>query len=423
MNKYLLFAKHFYNLGLNVTCINNQLTESNFYSPNIVKSACHPWNHLLDHRQELSELLGYNWDSATGLGVISGYENLHVLDIDGCSNEDFLKDILLLLGLPENYEWAVKTGSNNGFHIHFYTYENTHFEKDVMCSSFPVNKENFGLFEKIELLHHTNVVLPNSLHKSGSNYKFLYTKLPKYKPAYIDIFKFEYVIDLFLNRSKMVEKNVGAYYDIRIEREEVKLKQPSNLETADISQYNDMILIFDIETDGLTIENNYPSIVQISWVIMDFDGIIHKKNTELILGEYDFSSDAFRINNIKPLVIKKIGISPEDAYQDLVYDLNYCSLIISHNLDFDLPILKNEFLKNNIHFDFEKMRKFCSMKWGYNNFKVFRNKYPKMIELYKKLFETEIKQYHNADSDVDTLSKIVKHLMINLDIEELSSDY
>mgnify|MGYP000477620881 CR=1 FL=1 len=34
MTKLKLLGKHFYNIGLNITCISNQLTEHNFYDAN-----------------------------------------------------------------------------------------------------------------------------------------------------------------------------------------------------------------------------------------------------------------------------------------------------------------------------------------------------------------------------------------------------
>lgn len=244
MNRTQLFAKHFYNLGLNITCISNQLTENNFYSPNLLKAANHPWEHLLTERQSQKELDNYNWTYATGLGLIAGFDNLHVLDIDGCSNEEFVNDILLLLGLPKYYEWVVKSGSQDGFHIHFYSDILEEIEIDRMCTTYPANEENFGLFEKMELLWNTNVVLPNSIHKSGQKYKFLNTNLPKTKPNYIDIQRFEKIIDLFLNRSKMIVKKPETYIDPPEYTKLIGLEQPSNLISVDLAELNRELLLF-----------------------------------------------------------------------------------------------------------------------------------------------------------------------------------
>lgn len=415
MNKLQLFAKHFHNLGLNITCISNELTEYNFYSPNILKAAYHSWEHLLNKRQSEKELLDYNWETATGLGVVAGFENLHVLDIDGCSNEEFVNDILELLGLPKNYEWVVKSGSQDGFHIHFFSNLLEDTEVDRMCSSYPANEDNFGLFEKMELLWNTNVVLPNSIHKSGQKYKFLNSNLPKYKPQHIEIKRFSKISKLFLNRSKMIVKKSETYYDPPTYTKLIGLEQPSNLYDIELAELNrELLFIFDTETDGLINENSFPNIVQISWSIMDFDGIIHKKKTELINCDFDVNSKAFEVNRLSPKVIKELGISPEDGYQTIAYDLKYCSTIIAHNIDFDLKILENEFVKYGIDFNFKEIRKFCTMKWGVNQLKTNSNpnpKFPKMTEVYENIFHHKIKQYHNAHSDVVILSKIVKAII------------
>lgn len=411
MSEFKLLGKHFYNLGLNVTCISNRLTEHNFYDPNLLKAPYHKWKHLKSSRQKSDEFDNYEWENATGIGTIAGYNNLHILDIDGCSNDEFINDILVILDLPKNYEWVVKSGSQDGYHIYFYSKILGDLEENQVCSTFPANQENIGLFEKMELLWSTHIVLPNSLHKSGGKYRFTNVNFPKSKPEQIDISRFKVILELFLNRTKLIKKK--NYFETWTE--EVKLNQPSDLEVIDLSKIEkDLIFIFDTETDGLIRDSILPNIIQISWMIIDYDGIVYKKSTELINGNYNPNSDAFKINNLKPEIIKKLGLEPEEAYQKVVYDLKYCNLIVAHNLDFDYPILKNEFSNYNVNFDLSKLKKFCTMKWGYNELKKKLEsdpKYPKLTELYEYLFNHTIRQYHNSNSDVVILSKIVKEIL------------
>jgi DNA polymerase III epsilon subunit-like protein len=413
MTKLKLLGKHFYNLGLNVTCISNRLTEHNFYDPNLLKAPYHKWKHLKLERQKEDEFDNFEWNEATGLGTIAGFNNLHILDIDGCSNDDFINDILLILGLPRHYEWVVKTGSQDGYHIYFYSNLFDELENNQVCSTFPANKENIGLFEKMELLWSTHVVLPNSMHKSGDKYKFVNSNFPTNKPAQIDIKRFDVIVDLFLNRSKLIKKK--NYFNTWTE--EVKLKQPSNLDLIDLSTIKkNLIFIFDTETDGLIKNESFPNIIQISWMIMDYDGIVYKKNTELINCDFNPNSDAFKVNKIKPDIIRKLGVEPEEAYLKIMYDLKYCVMMSAHNLDFDYPVLKNEFYKYNIDFDFSQIKRFCTMKWGHSQLKNESNpdpKYPKLTELYEYLFNHSVRQYHNSHSDVVILSKIIKEILFN----------
>ncbi len=55
MTEIELFAKHYYKLGLNVTCISNHLNEYNFYCRSMLKNPNHEWEHLLTKRQTETE--------------------------------------------------------------------------------------------------------------------------------------------------------------------------------------------------------------------------------------------------------------------------------------------------------------------------------------------------------------------------------
>lgn len=407
-----ILANHLYKLGLNITCITNYITEFNFYDANILKGAYHEWKHLKKSRQSLNELKEYDWDNSVGIGTIAGFENLHVLDIDGCSNYDFIEDLLIILGLPKHYEWVVKTGSLDGYHIYFFSNIIEELEEYQVASSYPPNLDNTGLFEKIELLWSTHIVLPNSIHKSGSKYSFMNSKFPKEKPIFIDISKFKIIESLFLNISGIEKKKV--YFSLSKEKHR-NIKQPNNINLIDLSSIDEnLFFLFDTETDGLIKNGKYPNIIQISWMIMDTKGIVYKKTTELVNSDFDENSEAFKVNKLNPSIIKKIGKEPSEVYQDIIYDLKHCKIISAHNLKFDLSILKNEFEKYQIDFNFDNMEQFCTMDFGIELLSDENNpepKYPKLTELYENLFNHKIKQFHNANSDVTILAKCVKELL------------
>lgn len=413
-----ILAKHLYSLGLNITCITNYITEYNFYDANILKGASHNWQHLKEERQSSKELENYDWDNSVGMGTIAGFENLHILDIDGCSNYEFIEDLLVILGLPKSYEWVVRTGSLDGYHIYFFSDLIEELEEDQVASSYPPNLDNTALFEKIELLWRTHIVLPNSLHKSGSKYNFTNCKFPLKKPTFIDINKFKIIESLFLNISEIEKKTV--YYSLSKEKHR-NINLPKNINLIDLSQIKEnLFFIFDIETDGLIKNNELPNIVQISWVIMDTRGIVYKKNTELVNSDFNENSEAFKINKLNPLVIKKIGKLPSDVYQDMTYDLKHCKIISAHNLEFDLTVLANDFNKYQIDFNFDCLEKFCTMNYGVKMLTTELNpepKFPKLTELFEHLFNHNIKQFHNANSDVTILAKCIKELLFTKQLE------
>ena len=408
-----MLANHFFKLGLNITCITNYITEHNFYDANILKGAYHEWKHLKKSRQLIEELKEYDWDNAVGIGTIAGFEHLHVLDIDGCTNYNFIEDLLIILGLPKHYEWVVKTGSLDGYHIYFYSELLEILEEDQVASSYPPNLDNTGLFEKIELLWRTHIVLPNSIHKSGSKYSFTNCKFPKEKPVFLDINKFKIIESLFLNILEIERKKV--YFSLSKEKHR-NIKQPNkDINLIDLSLIEEnLFFLFDIETDGLIENNNYPKIVQISWMIMDTKGVVYKKVTELINSNFNKESKAFKINKLNPDIIKKIGKEPSEVYLDITYDLKHCKFISAHNLKFDLSILLNEFESHQIDFNFNNLIQFCTMEFGTKLLASEQNpdaKFPKMTELYEHLFNHKVKQFHNANSDVTILAKCIKELL------------
>jgi DNA polymerase III epsilon subunit-like protein len=414
-----ILANHLYNLGLNITCITNYITEYNFYDANILKGPYHNWKHLKFKRQAKKELEEYDWDNAVGIGTVAGFENLHILDIDGCSNYEFIEDLLIILGLPKNYQWVVKTGSLDGYHIYFFSDLIEELEEDQVASSYPPNLDNTALFEKMELLWSTHIVLPNSIHKSGSNYSFTNCKFPIEKPTFINIQKFKIIESLFLNILEIERKKV--YFSLSKEKHR-NVKLPNNINLIDLSKIEaNLFFLFDIETDGLIKNGKIPNIVQVSWMIMDTKGIVYKKTTELVNSDFDEKSEAFKINKLNPSVIKRIGKEPSDVYLDMTYDLKHCKIISAHNLKFDLTILENEFEKHQIDFNFEYLEKFCTMDYGTELLSDEINpepKFPKLTELFEYLFNHNIKQFHNANSDVTILAKCVKELLYKGHLEK-----
>lgn len=412
MNNNKVLANHLYKLGLNITCITNYITEFNFYDANILKGPYHKFDHLKEKRQSEKELNNYDWENSVGIGTMAGYENLRVLDIDGCSNYEFIEDILVVLGLPKHYEWVVRTGSLDGFHIYFYSDLNEKLIKDQVATSYPPNLDNTSLFEKIELLWKTHIVLPNSLHRSGSKYSFVNCKFPKTKPKFLKIDKFKIIETLFLNISQIEKKKVYYSLSKAIHR---NINLPNNLQLINLSSLNKkLIFLFDIETDGLIEKDNIPNTIQVSWMVMDVEGVVYKKTTELINCNFNDKSDAFKINKINPEIIRKIGREPVEVYQELTYDLKYCNIISSHNLKFDLTVLTKEFENYNIEFEFNNIDKFCTMEFGMELMKNEENpkpKYPKLIELFELLFNHKTKQFHNSHSDVTILAKCVKEML------------
>lgn len=126
------------------------------------------------------EWKSYFWNSATGIGVLSGANSYRCIDIDGCSSTEFVKQVLLSLGIKGIYDWVISTGSNNGFHVWIKVEElpsnllmNSHAEKLFKNAGFIVfepNEKYKDVFKRIELRWKCHVIMPPSLSGYGFNY-------------------------------------------------------------------------------------------------------------------------------------------------------------------------------------------------------------------------------------------------------------
>jgi len=195
------------------------------------------------------------------------------------------------------------------------------------------------------------------------------------------------------------------------------------------------VLVFDTETTGLPKSkiispdtlDQWPHIVQFSYIIYDtelmcmvevFDYIAKMKANVIIPAE------STAIHGITNVISEKIGIPIEEILNEFFYYIQTVDTIVGHNISFDVDMIKIELLrmiysgklshgknmacKQNLHYitNFKNIR--CTMKESVNlcqipaidRFGKSYLKYPRLIELYKKLFDTEPNNLHNALNDI-----------------------
>ena len=211
-----------------------------------------------------------------------------------------------------------------------------------------------------------------------------------------------------------------------------------------------MFLIFDTETTGLPKDfsapisdtQNWPRCIQLAWQLHNSLGeLIETKN-------YIIKPDGFSI----PFNSQKIhGISTERALNegwpiDLVLKdfsnaLSQTQYFVGHNILFDLNIIFSEFFRLNQVYIIEKENRtycvkkeekiwssldtmtektanFCQIPGGRSG----KFKFPKLTELYEKLFNKIFEEAHNASADVAaTARSFFELLRIGL-IENLDTD-
>ena len=211
------------------------------------------------------------------------------------------------------------------------------------------------------------------------------------------------------------------------------------------------LLFLDCETAGLPINrymaftntNIWPTILQISWQYIDYN-----TNTMSVLKNSEYfvklrgkwNADAERIHRIPESIIQKFGKEPSEVFDDFAKDLTNCDIVIAHNMYFDRNCIMSEFQRlydkglldkkplelwpqnKKIICTMMKTRSFCAIPFQNQTSKPGEFKFPKLAELYAKLFGKEYDisgaELHNSTHDVSCLINCFKQL---LEIPEFSN--
>ena len=183
------------------------------------------------------------------------------------------------------------------------------------------------------------------------------------------------------------------------------------------------ILFFDTETTGLpknykapvTDLENWPRLVQLGYIAYETDGIEVFKSTEQ---EYIIAPVGFTISE---QVSKIHGVTQEKAMTEglnltqvlsafYVMVNDWADVLVGHNLSYDLNIMGAEFLragspnpfigKKTIDTMLSSMN-YCNLPGGFGG----KPKWPKLHELYQKLFNEPLAQTHTALDDIQNTAK------------------
>lgn len=185
-----------------------------------------------------------------------------------------------------------------------------------------------------------------------------------------------------------------------------------------------MYLIFDTETTGLPQNysaprsdfDNWPRCVQLAWQLHDHTGKLVSS------GDYIVKPDGFTI----PFNSEKVhGISTERAHEEGIplddvmdafnKDVERCTFVVGHNLEFDLNIMGSEYLRmerdnpldKKIDIDTkDESTEYCAIPGGRG-----RYKWPTLAELHDKLFDVGFEEAHNAAADVDATARAFLELV------------
>lgn len=179
------------------------------------------------------------------------------------------------------------------------------------------------------------------------------------------------------------------------------------------------ICFLDTETSGVPIKKNYntyhhPSkinyynsarLVELAYIICDEHGQIIK-SVDTLIKPHEFKITNDDIHGITHEDACAHGININDAIKNFENDIKDVKIIVAHNIMFDLHIIVSEcFRIDNISIikSIDKITRECTMDMGKTKMKTKKN--PKLIELYKFLFDEELKQTHRALADTEACMK------------------
>lgn len=176
-------------------------------------------------------------------------------------------------------------------------------------------------------------------------------------------------------------------------------------------------LIFDTETTGLPLKNNvplspanisnFPRVIQLAWDVVDIDtGEVIKSKSYLIYPDgWEVPNEKFWIeNNHSTQRCKDEGRPIQEVLQEFLTDHKKCGVMVAHNMSFDYPVLGSEMIRYNISTT-HKIPKHCTKEGTTGYLKLpgkngLGFKPPKLIELYRFLFQKDFSGAHDAGFDV-----------------------
>lgn len=166
-----------------------------------------------------------------------------------------------------------------------------------------------------------------------------------------------------------------------------------------------MYLFIDTETTGLS--KNSDHVVQVAWILARNQDSLSEQISFIIQPDgYSIPQQAAFIHGITTERARREGIPLLSALVDLSKAANQASVVVAHNLSFDLRMLESSYTRVGLSYPFSRHVQICTMKssttWCAIPYHSGRSglKWPKLTELHMKLFGESFVGAHDALADV-----------------------
>ena len=251
--------------------------------------------------------------------------------------------------------------------------------------------------------------LPKDLNKALAFYQ------QAAKSAYYDVStKAEALQKQIEDEQKQQEEQMTLFLNEENEYRSTMLRQQNTQNKTYMSTAK--LIFFDTETTGIprlynapiTDSSNWPRLVQLAWLTADANGNILKRKSVIIRPEgFTISYDAASVHGITTERALRAGKTLKEVLQEFTADMEYAERIIGHNIDFDIHIVGAELYRMGMPYNhLLSIPTTCTMKSSTDfcaipsNSRCSRYKWPKLQELYYKLFGTNFSDAHDALADI-----------------------
>lgn len=171
---------------------------------------------------------------------------------------------------------------------------------------------------------------------------------------------------------------------------------------------NNLFLVFDTETTGLTLHPNaplakQPKIIEFGAIILEQGEVVEEFST-LINPQETLSEEIVKITGLTDAKLRD-ALPFKEHLPRLKELFNKCAGVAAHNLPFDKAMMMNELKRCDALQNFPwPMREMCTVgvykeQWGRN---------PRLQELYADVIGKPLVQTHRALDDVKALVEIIQ---------------
>lgn len=176
-------------------------------------------------------------------------------------------------------------------------------------------------------------------------------------------------------------------------------------------------LFFDTETTGVpknynapaSNTSNWPRLVQLGWILTDDSGNEISSGNEIVKPEgFTIPSDASRVHGITTEIALREGKPLKQVIEAFLKDTVGIKCFVGHNVSFDQKVVGAELYRLGITDIVSTAKSLDTMKAATNYCKIpgtYGYKWPKLIELHRKLFGCDFEDAHDAMADITATKK------------------